>query len=598
MERYFRCYSHARVDDNGVIVYANPEMLRLVGCETLVNRPLALLFDEQDREFISTALAPRPVTTPMLRVLHLTPASGVLLPVGIELAPIVISGRHHGGYASMVDISGPMASMFQVMEQTPLGIIKINTRHEVTYANPCACEISGVAGDMKGIPIESLFPDRKNREILAREVRKRFENGRPSEYPVEITRLDDGRRIPVMIAATPERDSRGTIIGSMAIVRSMELEKATERINHHIATCLDTEDLLQKVTGEIAAVCPFDMVSIAGYSKKLHHVRSLFTYPKLKTRFRWWLMPLGLSKWVQNRASDYIEDLDEFLSRPEWLELRKSPEIEGLLLGGLHSIARCPVWDREEGDGARLVASLTLFRRGKGAFSKEDRRRLKSLPLDKAILVALHLEEKRKLTFRFNLIKKIFAACDDMKKVADLITSELEGFYGWNNVSIFRIDEKVKVFRLLSQKAKDDDEKYLLPPNYTQPFEVGVLGQVWMTGKPIFSGNIKKDLNIKEHYQRGYERESNSELCVPIMACGRPLWLINIEDPLENAFSSDEVEELQVVHGEIGDIRNFSTLIDPRVNFKTPVSSSPEESWRFVQASNRWWPIRWCPAKW
>jgi len=81
-----------------------------------------------------------------------------------------------------------------------------------------------------------------------------------------------------------------------------------------------------------------------------------------------------------------------------------------------------------------------------------------------------------------------------------------------------------------------------------------VLGKVWLTGKPIFSGNVKTDANIKEYYLRGYEQESNSELCVPIMACGRPVWLINIEDPQENAFSSDEVEELQMVHGEIGAI--------------------------------------------
>jgi len=39
------------------------------------------------------------------------------------------------------------------------------------------------------------------------------------------------------------------------------------------------------------------------------------------------------------------------------------------------------------------------------------------------------------------------------------------------------MDEKNKIFRLRSQKAKEDDKKYLLPSDYTQPFEVGVLGQ-------------------------------------------------------------------------------------------------------------------------
>lgn len=542
-----------QVDREGVIVYANPQMLRLVGCGDIVNQPLSPLFEDQDQEFINKALCPRPVPAPSLRVLHLTSASGVTLPVGAELAPIMIDGRHHGGYASMVDISGPMGSMLQVMEQTPLGIIKINARHEVTYANPRAQELAGAADDMKGVAVERLFPDPENRDILQREVRKRFENGRPSEYPVEITRLDDGRRIPVMIAATPERDPHGTIIGSMAIIRSMELERAAERINQYIATCLDTDELLQKVTGEIAAICPFDMIAISAYSKNLQHVRSVFSHPRMESRFRWWRMPPSLMKWIQNRASEHIDDFEEFLSRPDWQELRERPEIKGILQSGLHSMIRCPVWDREEGKGA-LVASLTIFRRGKGAFSLEDRMRLKALPLVKTILATRLLDEKRKLSFRFDLIKKILASCDDMKKVADLIASELVGFYGWNNVSIFKIDEKNKHFRLLSQKAKDDDPKYLLPSDYSQPFELGVLGHVRQTGKPIFSGNIKEDTDIIKHYLPGYEKESNSELCVPIMASGRPFWLLNIEDPQENAFSSDEVEELQMVHGEIGTI--------------------------------------------
>lgn len=37
-----------------------------------------------------------------------------------------------------------------------------------------------------------------------------------------------------------------------------------------------------------------------------------------------------------------------------------------------------------------------------------------------------------------------------------------------------------------------------------------------------------------------------------------------------------EVHEWYLTHGEIGDLRNFSTLIDPMVNFQDPVCSSPD----------------------
>lgn len=543
-----------QVDEHGMIVYANPEMLRLVGRETIVNHSLAAFFDEHDRQVISAALAPGATTAPKVVGLNLTSVDGVRIPVGIELAPITIFGHYQGGYASMVDISGPMATMTQVMEQTPLGILRINTRNEITYANPRAREMSGAAGELKGHAIEELFPDKENLAKLEKEVQKRFKSGKSSEYPIEITRLDNGQRLPVMIAATPERDAKGTIIGSLAIIRSLDLERAAERINYHIATCLDTQELLQKFTEEIGKVCPFDRVSISVYSKKLHHVRSIFSAPKTTQRYRWWLLPPGVRQWIQNRDSDEILDLETFISRPEWQELQENSEVQALLQAKLFSIIRCPVLDIEDQQGSRLVASITFYRRGKNAFTEGDKTRLKSLPLVKTILATLHLEQKRKLSFRFNLIKKIFASCDDMKAVADLITSELVEFYGWNNVSIFRIDERDQVFRfyLLSQKAKDDDPNYLLPPEYKQRFDQGVLSYVYETGQAIFTGNVHGDENVKGHYLEGYKRESNSELCVPIMADGKAFWLMNIEDPQENAFSSDEVEELQVVLGEIG----------------------------------------------
>ena len=543
-----------QVDEHGVIVYANREMLRLVGCETIVNQSLAALFDEQDRQAINAALAPGGTTTPKVLELNLTPSNGGRIPVGIELAAIMVSGHYQGGYASMLDISGPMETVTQVMEQTPLGILRINTRNEITYANPRAREMSGIAGDLKGHAVEELFPDKENLAKLKKEVQRRFKSGKSSEYPIEITRIDNGQRLPVMIAATPERDAEGTITGSLAIIRSLDLERAAERINFHIATCLDTQDLLQKFTEEIGKVCPFDRVSISVYSKKLHHVRSIFSSPKIKQRYRWWLLHPEVRKWIQNRDGDDILDLETFLSCPDWQELKENSEIQALLQAELCSIIRCPISDREEEHGSRLVASITFYRRGKNAFTEADKTRLKSLPLVKTILATLHLEQKRKLSFRFNLIKKIFASCDDMKAVADLITSELVEFYGWNNVSIFRIDERDSIFRfhLLSQKAKDDDPNYLLPPEYKQRLDQGVLSYVYATGKAIFTGNVIGDDNVKELYLEGYKRKNNSELCVPIMADGNAFWLMNIEDPQENAFSSDEVEELQVVLGEIG----------------------------------------------
>ncbi len=542
-----------RIDPGGRIVFANGQMHRLAGKKSFEGTLFASLFAKEDRAFIDKALSPDRRAAPMLRALQLTAPSGDRpVPVGAELAPLVISGRHVGGYAGLVDLSGPMAGIYQVFDQVPVGVIKINTQRVLTYANPYIRRMLGIDNKTIGRRIDDFFPDPENQQILDREVKKRFENGRANAYPIEMTRLDNHRKIPVMIAATPERDPQGRIAGSVAIIRTMELEKAAERINQHIIACVEATDLLQKVLGEIADICPFDMASVAVYSRDLGHTRALFTFPEIQKTIRWWPMPPSLIKWIRNRQGDVIDDLEAFINRPEWHELKKDPHVQQFLKGNLHSLIRFPVFDTQNGETPLLVAAITFFRKNKRAFIREDQRRLKALPVKKAVQAALHMEERKELTFRFLLVKKIFNACNDMKAVADLITSELVTFYHWQHISIFSIDERDQVFRLLSQKASDDKENPLLPRNYTQRWDQGVLGRVRQTGRPVISGDVTVDPVVRDCFVNQFETKSRSALCLPIMADGRPFWLLNIEDPLENAFSADELDALQTVHGEIG----------------------------------------------
>lgn len=547
-----------QIDKAGNISYVNSAMRNLCPDEALFGRPFLTLFAEKCHSEIKQSLTPHAETSPAFQAVTLLSKTGDEITLGAEIAPLIVNGEHIGGYARMVDITAPNRDMAQIMEHLPMGIIRIDTERTIMYINKRARDLAGATEEILGKSVDLLFPPGKSRDTLNRELKNRFESGLSSEYPVDIRHQKENRLVPIMIASTPVRDAHGKVVGSMALIRSTEMDQAVDRVNTAIVEAETTDTLLETVCNEVHNVCPNALLVISQYSRRLNHSRTIYVYPKREatggTVKRWWVMPKGIHQWLVSREDDIIDDFEEFISRPEWAELKADKQVEAFVNEGLHSCLRIPVWDRDEQEQkkSRLTASISLFRAGKKAFSKEDKKRLNKLPLGKSILAALHLEEKKRMYFRFDLFKEVINHCHDLQKMAEIMTTRIADFYQWNNVSIFRIDEKEGVFRLLSQKAQGDDPRYLLEKSqFEQPLNQGLLGYVWKSGKPVFSGDVLNEPNIKKHFLSIYRKKTRSEICMPFNTGDKTFWLMNIEDPQINAFSSDEIEELEDLHEEM-----------------------------------------------
>lgn len=268
--------SFCLANTEGIITYTNTALEQLSGKNKLAGQPLCSIFEKEHHTFIEKALLPTANASPAMRQLTMRTADNTQLTVGTEIAPIIIEGKHVGGYANMVNITASIQGTNRLMEQSPLGIIKINTRRKIVYSNPKMRELVGAEEDIWGEPIEKLFAPGENLETLNREIKKRFENGLASEYPAQILHQKENRAIPVMIAATPERDSEGNIIGSMAIIRSMLMENTINNIDNAIVTNQTVDKLLEQVALEVHNICPFNLLVISEYSKNLGHLRSVF----------------------------------------------------------------------------------------------------------------------------------------------------------------------------------------------------------------------------------------------------------------------------------------------------------------------------------
>ncbi len=527
-----------QVDPEGKIIYANAAFCRLAGTETMTGKDLAACFDVQEQQLVANALR-RSWT--LQRPLHLRAANGHLVPVAAEIGPLTIAGENRSSYAGVVDISRLVEIQNNIFDRSPLGITKVNLEEEFTYANPAVLRIVG-AKTLTGRHIHEVF-DEANYAKVREQLRQR-RRGESSEYEVAFRRLSDGRSIPSVLAAVPEMDLDGRVIGAVSIARNVLLEKATIAIHRRIQSLQEPRAMLVAIEEELRQVLAYDMFAVSLHSADGGHVRSLhatidgkeFVSPR-----RWWVLTDAMRDWMNENRVSTSGDLVEYLAEEKWRSLKEDPHFKPLLDMGMRYFVIMPVIE-----SSRIVASVVLYSRR--PFPEDDLAILKAVPVDQAVLVALHLAQEEEQTFRFQLAKRVSEASNNVEKVAGILVRALAEQYEWTNVAIFQVDWPRHCLRLVSQWAAQEAAR--LPDEFAQPLEHGVLGYVCRKAVPVNIGNVTAT-EWKDVFQPSLLK-TISELCVPIRGVdGQVRWLLNVEDVRENAFAAEELHALETVISEL-----------------------------------------------
>lgn len=545
LERSGRSYCQVGLD--GEILFANNEMMKLLGVKSVRGSSLGSYLSGENSGRALEILAGREGKEPRTLAMALRTRKGKV-PVEIELIPYYTDGQFRGGFASLVDVSGQRKLFVDVFDKSPLAITRINRQGDFLYGNQKACKMCRL-DRLEGHKVKDLYADESSWSTVKSQLEARFERGESNRYETMLTRSNN-EMFPVEITAVPDKDLQGNVIGSIAIYRDLSLEKLIEAMHAHIEEIKDSRELLKAVADDINGSIPFDRMIVSLYSSNRKHVRPFFvadeTVGSAPQGTRYFEMKPHVVRWVSTKRTRHIVNLDKFLMRPKWRELRQEPLVVDLLKKKLLSIIFCPI--TSEG---RLVASVTFYRKGVGAFSQNDVAKIESLPLSKCVLMARYFDEKHTLEFRLSLVNEIIAVSDDLKKVADTVVRRLADHYDWQHVSIFKVDEKARRFCLFSQTAPRDCPDFVLEDGYTQDIDEGTLGRVYSTKKSVNLPDIEKGKKSGEPYVEGFRGKARSELCIPIVTNGDLRWLLNIEDTHDNAFSRNEIEDLGIIINEV-----------------------------------------------
>jgi PAS domain S-box-containing protein len=459
----------------------------------------------------------------------------------------------------------------EVLDQSPVGLIKINRDGEITYANRKMLEIIDV-GSYQGKTLKDIFNEANLAKVEQR-LKRRW-RGKSDEYEAFMSR-SDGHLVPVTISAVPERTLKGKVCGSVALVRSLEVEHYIDKIHEEIENEPDYKEMLHAVARITAEIIPFDLFSVVIFSTSGKHVRQLFSYSPegeaTQYAVRWWEVPKQIIKEMQKQQIvTRVRNLQEYFSKKVWQKFKHRKVISDFLAAGYRSRLLFMVIR-----AGRLIGAVGLYSKSETPFSLMHETILRSLPLDKAVIMTCSLEEKKTIEFRLELMKKISMACENIQAVGQLIVDSIADHFALDIAYLFMVDDNRRLFHLMCQAGSKK-----LSDGYTQSLNEGILSLVYEKNKNLEIGknhdlyipNVREDRAAKRVFKPIYT-EIVSKICLPIRT-KEAFWILNIEDPLENAFSQEEFEALKSVRDEIGSFFSRSWLFHSLENTQARTSDA------------------------
>lgn len=434
----------------------------------------------------------------------------------------------------------------RALEDLGAGILRLDEAENIKYANQTLCEIWGI-DSWKGLSLRDLFAEERSYEEAKARVKRRITEGVGEDYVAKISRRKDNRMLTVNIVAVPEIGPEGDPVGTLALMRDRTLDVGTAAIHEHINEEKDSHEMLKKIGEELKTLVPFDYLSVAIYSADEHHMREMFQMPDIevfKWGVRWYELTDMARSFMEKRSTQIIADLPAMLAQPEWADTLKQAVTQEFLKMGFRSCLWHPMLQK-----GRISASIALYSRAVRAFNERDRRIIESLPIRRALLMVLSNLGRQDLQFRLSLIHDIASLEGGVTDVARLLTERIRVHYGWNNVSLFRVDEENQCFRLLNQNPERGEHAY--GKDFRQGLDEGVLGHVYNVRHSVNIGNVEKDPNFRQKFRRRMAAEPKSELAIPIIVNGKVCAILNSEDVRENAYSPEEQHGLEQILAEV-----------------------------------------------
>lgn len=428
------------------------------------------------------------------------------------------------GYALLVDMSELVEAEHKALEAAPFGMLKLDSKYQVVYANKQALEfIERAADDVVGRDAREFISDPESRREVMRQRVERS-SGRGGQFTISLDRPKSHTTLNVRVTSVPSFKTTGEFNGTLTALQPIDHEIARGKIAHLLATKTDHRALFEDILGIVRQFVPFDWADLSLYTRKGDYALSFCRVPETGRDYpiRWWAIAPYFQNWIKEPCPCMSDMLADIRKRPDARKALNRDAEELISREGRKALIALPI--RREN---RIIGALSLTSKEIGKYDENTVNILKEhLALDQAMLTVFNLREHDESDFVSQLLKKISPATDH-QQLAETIVHELARFYKFQNVSIFKINALRGHFSLLAQELGPQGGSPI-PSDYTQPLKEGLLGLTLERGKTV-SLNDRSDGSVEAKRFKQVGPETVSELCIPIRLTGRILWILNLK---------------------------------------------------------------------
>lgn len=176
-------------------------------------------------------------------------------------------------------------------------------------------------------------------------------------------------------------------------------------------------------------------------------------------------------------------------------------------------------------------------------------------------------------------VSRAAASLRDLDELLSQVTHLVSESFGFYHVGIFLLDDAGEYAVL--RAANSQGGKAMLSHNHKlRAAQQGIVGYVTGAREPRIALDVGDDAH---HFQNPFLPETRSEMALPLIVGGELLGVIDVQSKAESAFSSEDIEVLQVLADQVAialqNARLFQELQDKLRETKNLYKLYSQEAW-------------------
>jgi PAS domain S-box-containing protein len=427
----------------------------------------------------------------------------------------------------------------QVLNNMGQGLTVTAQDGRFEYINPAYARMVGFAPEeILGKALRDFTTEAGRKDVDDRKV---LRDGVPSTYE-SLLLYQNSQEVPALITEVPRKED-GRVTGTIAVITDLTDRKKTEEalarqvkeltILHSVAVAQaesrSEDELLERVTKIIGQIykdaCGFLLLNEKGDCLSPHS-----SYISVSMAGSQGSIPISAST-----IGEAV--IDEKIIRVG--NIRNEGDYSSIVSGILAELS-IPI--RVNG---RIVGVLEVASTTSNAFGENDERFLNTISssvgtaLERLRIFREEQRRSRELNALYYATKSL-AQTLKVEVIAENLVSTMDELLGYEYASLYLLDddERHLIPLAISQKLRHlraQERVDQSPDQSNGTLGEGIIGWVAEHGQPLCTG----DVEAEPRYQRML-KGIKSELCVPLIARGKVIGVLNIEAPIPDAYGEDD----------------------------------------------------------